>query len=136
MSINVLYIKHVCILYSVCISTSDQGRTVESTFWDLLRPGKSSLIKWHLNRGLTCVMTWYSKAQDSCSLHIFIYESAGGKRPLFESGSLEVRYKLLDLANPLGLDYKYSAFCFPNKYNSLYFGDSKQWTFSFPFPVL
>ena len=44
MFINVVYIKHVCILYSVYISTTDQGRTVESTAWDLLRPGKSSLI--------------------------------------------------------------------------------------------
>lgn len=123
MFINVVYIKHVCILYSVYISTSDQGRTVESTVWDLLRPGKSSVIQWHLNRGLTCVMTWCSKARDSCSLHIFIYESVGEKRPLFESSSLEVHYKLLDLANPLGLDYKYSTFCFPNKDHSLYFGD-------------
>ena len=128
-----MYVFYIVYIY---ISKSDQGRIVESTVLDLLRPEKSSLIQWHLYRGLTCVMTQCSKARDSCSLHIFIYESAGGKRPLFESGSLEVHYKLLDLANPSGLDYKYSTFCFPNKDSSLYFGNSKQWIFSFPFPAL
>ena len=49
MFINVVYINHVCILYSIYIyiyiSKSDQGRIVESTVLDLLRPEKSSLIQ-------------------------------------------------------------------------------------------